>query len=518
MPLKPGKSQAVISNNIREMVRAGHPQKQAVAASLSNARKYQTGGTPQRARPSPGSFYQMDPREQLAAKMNYPSTSFQNQSMQRAMDIDRAVPQPPAGRASGGKAKAPKFITTISSGSKDTPYGVSLPQGYRYRTQREWLREGDPQRPGMEKYVSSGTPLPPRPPEEPPSFLDRVMRGRKQLAPDDFARGGRPRKAAWGGPQGAGAAWGQSSGWGNGSGWGPNPAPQPGPAGSLPAILAGASGQGGSGSPSLQPGKGTSQAAMKAVGKQTGGKTDKPGDWGHAGRTSTMFKSDYSRPYPNLPPPYPEPDEPKPVKKQTGGALPLTGFPGAGAAAGMFQGPIHSHIPGRTDKINLKVAPGSYVIPADVVSILGEGNTHAGQNVLKSMFTPDNPNSLRGSVPAARPSRGRYGPGRLGHAPGMAYRNALTGRQSGYYMQEGGEPDQQSSGPPIPIIAAGGETVIPPEHIVSKFGDLKHGHKSLDAFIAAVRKKEVERLKHAPPPKKKNGGPVMARALHAARS
>ena len=37
MPLEPGSSQAVISHNIEEMVAAGHPQKQAVAAALSNA-------------------------------------------------------------------------------------------------------------------------------------------------------------------------------------------------------------------------------------------------------------------------------------------------------------------------------------------------------------------------------------------------------------------------------------------------------------------------------------------------
>lgn len=39
MPLSPGSSRKTVSNNIREMVRSGHPQDQAVAASLSNARK-----------------------------------------------------------------------------------------------------------------------------------------------------------------------------------------------------------------------------------------------------------------------------------------------------------------------------------------------------------------------------------------------------------------------------------------------------------------------------------------------
>jgi hypothetical protein len=39
MPLKKGKSQKVVSENIREMIKAGHPRKQAIAAALNQQRK-----------------------------------------------------------------------------------------------------------------------------------------------------------------------------------------------------------------------------------------------------------------------------------------------------------------------------------------------------------------------------------------------------------------------------------------------------------------------------------------------
>jgi len=39
MPLKKGSSKAVISANIRELVKAGHSQKQSIAIAMRNAGK-----------------------------------------------------------------------------------------------------------------------------------------------------------------------------------------------------------------------------------------------------------------------------------------------------------------------------------------------------------------------------------------------------------------------------------------------------------------------------------------------
>ena len=72
-----------------------------------------------------------------------------------------------------------------------------------------------------------------------------------------------------------------------------------------------------------------------------------------------------------------------------------SGIPGGGRSAtpsklpalNFTGGLIHSSVPGRTDKLNMSVPSDSYILPADVVSALGEGNTFAGAATLDRVFS-----------------------------------------------------------------------------------------------------------------------------------
>ena len=122
-------------------------------------------------------------------------------------------------------------------------------------------------------------------------------------------------------------------------------------------------------------------------------------------------------------------------------------------------GPIHSPVAGRTDHLPMHVPSGSYVVPADIVGAMGEGNTMAGFKYLDKMFN---------SSPGVRA------------------------------FADGGQ-----TGSLVPIVAAGGEYVISPsavEHI--GVGDMDRGHKALDLFVTKMRAKTVKTLKGLPPPKK----------------
>jgi hypothetical protein len=134
-------------------------------------------------------------------------------------------------------------------------------------------------------------------------------------------------------------------------------------------------------------------------------------------------------------------------------------------------GPIRSPVAGRTDHLPMHVHSGSYVIPADIISAMGEGNTEAGFKVANTIFTP---------LPS------------MSGAPGMDAQLGLPGKAGGGPI-----------GPPVPIVAAGGEYVIHPEDVTRiGGGDIDRGHRELDSFVKMMRAKTVRTLSKLPGPKK----------------
>ena len=149
----------------------------------------------------------------------------------------------------------------------------------------------------------------------------------------------------------------------------------------------------------------------------------------------------------------------------------------------VHAGPINSIVPGRTDNHGMSVAPGAYVLPADHVSSIGQGNTAAGMSVLNHMFGPQGPYGI-GKAPAIRKGAGVPRP------PGIKTRKADGGAS-------------EDGGAPVDIMAAGGEFVVPPEIVAALgTGDLDRGHEILDQWVIANRKKHISTLKKLPGPAK----------------
>jgi len=160
-------------------------------------------------------------------------------------------------------------------------------------------------------------------------------------------------------------------------------------------------------------------------------------------------------------------------RRATGGAS-FFGNPSEVSMDKIHVGPIRSPVSGRTDHLPMHVHSGSYVIPADIISAMGEGNTEAGFKVANTIFTP------------APEMKGM---------PGMDAQLGLPGKAGGGSIEP--------SLPPVPIVAAGGEYVIHPDDVTRMGGgDIDRGHKELDDFVRSYRAKTVQTLRKLPGPKK----------------
>ena len=150
-----------------------------------------------------------------------------------------------------------------------------------------------------------------------------------------------------------------------------------------------------------------------------------------------------------------------------------------GHARHLHVGPIHSAVHGRTDHLPMHVPSGSYVLPADVVSAHGEGNTTAGFKVMRRLF-------------GGAPYGGGDGPYGQGAGPyGEALQNSRGGRA------------EDGDGPGVPIVAAGGEYVLSPAQVRAVGnGDPEVGCKVMDEFVKRSRAQHIKTLQRLPGPAK----------------
>lgn len=134
---------------------------------------------------------------------------------------------------------------------------------------------------------------------------------------------------------------------------------------------------------------------------------------------------------------------------------------------GLISSPLKS--PGRADKIPLKVPSGSSIVPADVVSGLGQGNSASGASILSKMM-----------------STGPYGV-KTPHGGGQ--------KRFPRGLAEGGEVETAD------ILASDGEYVVGPDSVAHiGDGDLDRGHAILNEFYKQARAENVKALKKMKPP------------------
>ena len=162
---------------------------------------------------------------------------------------------------------------------------------------------------------------------------------------------------------------------------------------------------------------------------------------------------------------------------------------------------------GRTDKNNADVGAGSYVLPADVVAGLGEGNTLAGAKIFDSIL-----HSMPYGISAPERGRGDRGLPRPPSDP-MLEKGLFEGDQGAPIspqLAKGGKADGEEK---VPIAMADGEITVRPEDVarIGKFYTpidrpmpekwyVRHGHEVLDAFVKEVRGRVIKHLKKLPGP------------------
>ena len=182
----------------------------------------------------------------------------------------------------------------------------------------------------------------------------------------------------------------------------------------------------------------------------------------------------------------------------------------------LHTGPIHSPIPGRTDHVPMSVPNGSYVLPSQHVSHIGENNTMAGFSRLDSMF---NSGPFGSKLPSIHHGRGVPGaPGaRAVTFPSPKSGGASPGGKAPIFAQGGIVGGDEDRG--VPIMAAGGEYVVSPaqvahlgkEALEAQYGKnagfnydhmITAGHDVLDGWVERKKPEHAKTIAKLPGPEK----------------
>jgi Family of unknown function (DUF6496) len=155
----------------------------------------------------------------------------------------------------------------------------------------------------------------------------------------------------------------------------------------------------------------------------------------------------------------------------------------------MMKGPILSAVSGRTDAHQGAVPSGSYVVPADIVSGRGQGNTIAGSNIMSRMFKMGPYGTGAGTIKGSHTTAPK----------GMAAPKPQLSMAS----RGGAKSKHAHIGKPVPVNLAGGEFIIPPENLMATVHpNLDIAHKVMDKWVINERKKLRKTLGKLPGPVK----------------